>query len=122
MDRYIGIPYVVGGRDIHGLDCYGLVWLAEREIWGKELPCLVYGQDEDAPQLFIENRPLLNAEEVLSPVDGDMVLLFVHAVPKHIGVYCNNGVLHATHKNGVVWEKLDSPFMRRFDKKEFYRV
>lgn len=122
MEQYIGIPYVVGGRTMAGLDCYGLVWLAEKELFGVSLPSFVYGAEDDSVRLFSDNRPMIKAQEVHKPKDGDIVLLFIHGVPQHIGLCIGGGVLHSTKRNGVVWEKLESPFMHRFNKKEFYRV
>jgi len=122
MEKYIGIPYVFNGRDERGLDCYGLVRLVEKEVFHKELPLLADLDENDRTGALAENRPLIPAEQVDNPVDGDIVLLFLHDVPQHIGVYWNRGVLHATNKSGVVWEKLNSKYMCRFNKKEFYRV
>jgi cell wall-associated NlpC family hydrolase len=35
INRYLSIPYVRGGRDVSGADCYGLVRLARTELFGK---------------------------------------------------------------------------------------
>lgn len=35
--RYLDSTYVAGGRDLPGLDCYGLVRLARAELFGKPL-------------------------------------------------------------------------------------
>jgi cell wall-associated NlpC family hydrolase len=40
--RYVGLPYVDGGRDWHGVDCWGLVRLALMEERGSGLPA--YGE------------------------------------------------------------------------------
>lgn len=40
FDRFVGIPYRDRGRDFDGCDCYGLVWLVNREILSRELPSL----------------------------------------------------------------------------------
>ena len=38
--RYIGIPFVSGGRTIIGCDCYGLLYLAYTIELGIEIPSL----------------------------------------------------------------------------------
>lgn len=122
IDKYVGIPYKFNGRDIFGLDCYGLVWLVEKDVWGKRLPRLDGIEDGDRAELFAEHRALIDGVQTTEPDDGDVVVLFLHDVPQHVGVYYKNGVLHATDTRGVVYEKLNSRYMQRFNKKEFYRV
>ena len=122
IEQYVGIEYKFNGRDRHGVDCYGLVWLVEKELFGKELPILGDLPNKDRVETFAENRALIPGTEVQEPADGDVVLLFVQNMPTHVGVYWDHGVLHASDGRGVVYEKLSSRFMRRFDKKEFYRV
>jgi cell wall-associated NlpC family hydrolase len=34
----VGIPYVAGGRDVTGADCYGVAALASRALFGVDLP------------------------------------------------------------------------------------
>lgn len=123
VEKYVGIPYTFNGRTMAGVDCYGLVWLVEKEIFNKELPVLAeLDGDKDKAEVFSEARPLIVATEVQNPVDGDVVLLFTHDVPKHVGIYFDKGVLHATETRGVVWERMGSKYLQRFNKKEFYRV
>ena len=38
LNRYIGKPYKYGGRDVTGLDCYGLVKLIYKEQYNQNLP------------------------------------------------------------------------------------
>lgn len=38
FSKYVGIPFVPGGRDRKGADCYGLMVLVYREMFNTELP------------------------------------------------------------------------------------
>jgi cell wall-associated NlpC family hydrolase len=38
LDRYVGIPWRLRGRDFDGCDCWGIVWLVFKHELGIELP------------------------------------------------------------------------------------
>lgn len=122
MNKYVGIPYVRNGRDYNGLDCYGLVWLVEKEVFNKDIPVLGLLEDRNSCSLIKANLPLVNATKVDTPSNGDIVLFFYHGNPTHVGIYYNNGVLHAMLNIGVVYEALNSRNLRKFSSKEYYRV
>lgn len=42
--KYVGIPYKIGGDDLSGADCWGLVRLVLRAELGLEMPALAIGQ------------------------------------------------------------------------------
>lgn len=65
--RYVGVPFVDGGADISGADCYGLVSLVLEEQTGTPLPMTV----EEARA---SGWRLISIEDVAA---GD-VLLFEH--------------------------------------------
>ena len=47
LDRYIGLPWKIGGRELHGgIDCWGLVRLVMRDEAGIDMPS--WGDDPDA--------------------------------------------------------------------------
>ena len=52
--RYVGIPFVDGGRGIDGLDCWGLFLLVYLEQFGIELPS--YGEISAMDLLTVEGR------------------------------------------------------------------
>lgn len=122
MEKYIGIPYKHNGRDTHGLDCYGLVWLVEKEVFNKDIPKLSDLDDKTSCRLINDNLPLVDATEVENPEDGDIVLFFYHNNPIHVGIYYNKKILHANKRIGVIYESIKSRNLSKYGKKEFYRV
>lgn len=64
VKKYIGIPFVSGGRDKNGCDCYGLVRLILADEYGFDLPVLLGDYSNalnisETKRLFIENVPIL---------------------------------------------------------------
>ncbi|MBQ4331369.1 MAG: C40 family peptidase [Spirochaetaceae bacterium] len=111
---YIGIPFVSGGRDRTGLDCYGLLRLVMAEQYGYQLPLLDSGYDNalniyDTSPLFFQQIPILAAEKIAGPQESAVALLEIRQLPCHIGIWCGGGcILHARSGVGVVAEKIDS--------------
>ncbi len=123
MDKYLEVPYLKNGRTIEGADCYGLAFIILRDMFGKDIPELAsIMADQEVSTVIDMSRPLVNAEQVDSPMNGDLVLFFREAAPAHIGVIWNKGIIHSTEFRGVIYEKLNSPYLKRFTKREYYRV
>ena len=40
ISRYVGIPWRWGGYDTDGTFCWGLLWLVQKEVFGRTLPKL----------------------------------------------------------------------------------
>ena len=53
-DKYLGLPWVIGGRERSGVDCWGLVRLVYRQECGIELPSWV--DDPHARDLTLHGR------------------------------------------------------------------
>ena len=119
----IGIPFKSGGRDIDGLDCYGLVKiLMERQ--GINLPEFAYSTDEpslldllirgECKQLLIKlEKPELGAIVVISIIEP-----YEH----HLGVVVSrNEFLHVRKNTRVTLSRLDSPLWKG-KIRGFYRV
>jgi cell wall-associated NlpC family hydrolase len=112
---YIGIPFVSGGRDAAGADCYGLARLVRAEQFGDRLP-LLSGDYTDADNfaeteaLMRARRPLLAGRRVETPETGDVCVLRFHGLPTHLGIYAGGGwLLHTLKRTGSVLQRISDP-------------
>lgn len=110
VSQYIGIPYLDHGRDLHGLDCWGLVRLVYRDQLNIELPSYAEISAED---LLRASRAITaGAEgEIWRPVEQSATVPFDVAVMRyagrratgHVGIVtpCNR-ILHCEQTTGTV--------------------
>jgi cell wall-associated NlpC family hydrolase len=115
--EYVGIPFVSGGRDRTGADCYGLVRLVQAEQFGKALP-LLSGDYTDADnfaeteKLLRLQRPLLAGLPVERPETGDVCVLNFHGLPTHLGIYAGGGrLLHTLKGAGSILQRVSDPHL-----------
>jgi len=114
----IGIPFKDGGRDVKGLDCYGLVMEIYRRN-GIKLPeyyapafddAGVSAQIEEARTLPIWQK----AEGSNPPLLAVMAIKFNSPLCNHTGVYIGNGFfIHTRERIGVNIDRINSPAWRR---------
>lgn len=115
VGKYVGIPFVSGGRDMTGCDCYGLVRLILRDEYGYDLPVLNGDYTNalnvaETKRLFCENVPLLCGEKIEKPEEKSVALLKMCGRLCHVALYAGDGcIIHSRHKTGVVCERLSSP-------------
>lgn len=91
---YVGIPYNAHGRSREGLDCWGLVCLVFREVFGLGLPSYddAPGQeDAHAAAGYLEARRLEESRDwaMVSPLYarmGDLIVFRLCGVPVHVGI------------------------------------
>ena len=108
LNEYIGIPYVFGGRDTDGLDCYGLVKIIYQKEYGETLPDWL----TDVSDLRVRNEEFTKAitsgdfVEMEVPKDGDFVVCYRTRAAHHMGLYFAGGVIHCVDGIGVVYEPL----------------
>ncbi|MBR9764816.1 MAG: C40 family peptidase [Rhodobacteraceae bacterium] len=104
--RYVGIPYVDGGRDVSGLDCWGVLQLVYRERLKVDLP--TYG-DISARDLRRIAREIGSASDMWpwadAPVPREMDVAVMAApgrrFPVHVGVVLRGGqLLHSEAASG----------------------
>jgi cell wall-associated NlpC family hydrolase len=110
--EFVGIPFAWNGYDRSGAGCWGLVWLVQREVFGRELPRhdefnekVSDGLTPDASiwrsDIEYEAIPLSDAAA------GDIVHLwgFHNGArhPLHVGVFVDSShILHTEGKTGAV--------------------
>lgn len=116
-DRYVGIPFKVGGRDRAGIDCWGLLRLVYAEQRGIDLPSWgdSYDAATDRPALFglIDARMAAWKPLIDQPKAFDGVLLSLSGLPTHIGVMVDRvHFLHAREGHDSAVERVDSAAWR----------
>jgi hypothetical protein len=100
IDDWMGTPYKFGGLDKNGIDCSGLVYLLEQEVYGTTVPRMT------SAQITVIKRKYEN-----ELTEGDLVFFdFDGKKFSHVGVYLQNGyVVHASSTKGVVLVNLHDP-------------
>lgn len=116
FDKYVGLPYKDNGRDITGIDCWGLVRLYYKDELGIELPSYSneYEGPNDPSAIAAINNYKDNWELTTTPNIGDIALFNIYGEPAHVGLYIgNNNFLHSREGKdsviesvaGVKWNK-----------------
>lgn len=101
FERYFKIPFVPGGRDWSGCDCYGLVRLVLQEEKGIFLPLF---KDVCSSEEF--NMIRNSFIEADTPADFDIVSMRPIGTGyfAHLGLYWHGYILHIT-ESGVVMQR-----------------
>ncbi|MDR2663080.1 MAG: C40 family peptidase [Treponema sp.] len=101
VEGYIGIPFVSGGRDRAGCDCYGLVRLVLSEQFGYTLPLLNTGyvnacRTEETAPLFKEHLPLLAGCKISRAEPGAVAVIRFSGRASHVGIFVDDrSILHS---------------------------
>jgi probable lipoprotein NlpC len=105
IEEWTGTPYRFGGLDKNGIDCSGLAYLLEQQVYGVNIPRMT------SQQINVIKRKY---EDELQ--EGDLVFFdFDGKKFSHVGVYLQNGyVVHASTRRGVIIVKLRDPSMYRY--------
>lgn len=101
LRELIGIPYKNHGRDLAGLDCWGLVMVASRELYGVEVPDYNgYADSCNGTQV----APLFDARKdwqffkTTEANIGDVIVVRLAGYPVHAGIYTGDDfMLHTLH-------------------------
>ena len=107
--KYIGIPWVFGGRDLKGFDCYGLFKYIEENDFNLsllEIDIDTYNYKNVLLE-FDQAKEFSNWKIVDSPQEGDAAVLTKSRYPNHIGVCIDSdgikGLIHCIEHTGVVF-------------------
>jgi cell wall-associated NlpC family hydrolase len=126
--QFVGVPYAARGRSLAGADCWGLVLLAARAVFERELPEFFYSDDElgllpEAEYLITQEtteRKRWQAVEArpgcAQPYDGGVVHVFrIRGHPTHVGLHLSGfDFLHTLPgRNACVESLRDSNWTQR---------
>jgi cell wall-associated NlpC family hydrolase len=108
FDRFIGLPWIDKGRSFDGVDCYGLVWLVNRELRAVELPS--YAEDYVTSVDRLALARLIAGElddggwdEIPAAQEQpfDAVLIREGRMAKHIGLVTRPGMMLHVEQGGT---------------------
>ncbi len=105
IEEWYGTPYRLGGMDKDGIDCSGLVFLLQLQVYDQPVPRTC------AMQVGIIKRKY---EDELQ--EGDLVFFdFDGKQFSHVGVYLQNGYfVHASTRKGVMIARLHDNGIYKF--------
>ena len=117
VESLVGIPYRDHGRTRAGLDCWGLVWLAMRELAGVETPSYAetYPRGSDIRHVSgVICAELPKWQQIHAAKAGAVALFRRTGMPAHVG-YCidRQRMLHVDLGGLSCIERLDSMRWRR---------
>ena len=128
FNDYTGIPWVKGGYDVSGADCWGLTILVLRDVYGVVIP--EYNGSEASGN---ELTDIIDGEtgsdrwcRVDTPVPGDVCVMISRSTGKacHMGVFVGHGsVLHSPDEGGKMVSSIHPVRIlnRAFCRLEYYR-
>lgn len=116
-NKYVGIPFISGGRTEKGCDCYGLLRLILLNEYKIELPALKTNyhalEAKETKLLFEKYVPVICAKKISSPEEKAVCLVRTTAgLLTHVGIYAGDGfIIHSRYRTGAVCERINSPFL-----------
>lgn len=119
-ERYLDVPFVDGGRDLSGWDCWGCVRYVSAQEFGRDLPAFDWAgirdgrvRAQDIARDVERNRSMFDRVE--RPASGDIVLLTPRGRPSHVGIVVVEKpvlMLHAERSFGTAVERVYGPVWR----------
>ena len=89
IEKYVGIPFIDGGRDWKGLDCWGLVRLVLKTERGIEVPS--YGEISATELSLVAREVSIESKRepwhpVMQSQLFDVTVMHRHIAPVHVGI------------------------------------
>lgn len=107
IELWAGVPYKFGGLDKDGVDCSGLAFLLEKEVYGITLPRITWQQVGVIKRKYEDE--LKEGDLVFFDFDGKQF--------SHVGVYLQNGyIVHASSTKGVIIVPLHGAIYKYFSR------
>lgn len=110
-NKYIGIPFLDKGRDINGIDCWGLVRLVYKQEYHIDLPNFSsnYEADDSEQMKDLLAQYKEGWEKIDAPTEGCIVLFNILGVESHMGIAISSThFLHARDRRDSAIESFES--------------
>ncbi|MBS1531981.1 MAG: C40 family peptidase [Bacteroidetes bacterium] len=103
IEWFSSTPYKFGGSDVKGVDCSGLTYVIEKEVYSVIIP-----------RSTLQQANFVSAKNVSDLQEGDLIFLKLGGTSvNHVGVYLQNGYfVHATSNMGLVLDNLTDPLIQ----------
>jgi cell wall-associated NlpC family hydrolase len=133
VNDYVGVPYLVNGRDRAGWDCWGLIVAVFQEQHGLRLPDWQVDTLPDGDIHPVSSAQQVtaavaagqeHATEIVFPEPWAVAVVHRQRLAHHVGVVVSNGqrILHCSKASrGTACEPLQS-FLRSYPKTTFWRL
>lgn len=100
--KYLGTPYLMGGKDSNAIDCSGLVWKAYGPVFGVGLE---HAQGYERLTRRVDDNDIKPGDLMFLDKDGNRAV-------DHVVIYLgNNIIIHSRGSKGVVIEEIPKEYI-----------